>query len=162
MFVWQISVSETLPDSKLEYKIVPATWRDLGDFRHLLKVCFPKDAWPLLEMIAVVSLRHVVRLKAVTNGQIVGFIAGEHRFSDGKAWIATLGVLPEYRRRGIATALLQACEEQMTLPRIRLTVRVENYAARQLYEEWGYQQIGIWKKYYRGETDALLFEKVRS
>ena len=144
------------------FQILPATWRDLGPFRHLLKVCFPQDAWPLLEMIAVVSLPHVVRLKAVIDGQMVGFIAGESHLADGKNWIATLGVLPEYRRWGIGTALLQACEEHMSLPRIRLTVRVENIAARQLYEEQGYQQIGIWKNYYRGGTDALLFEKVRS
>jgi ribosomal protein S18 acetylase RimI-like enzyme len=92
---------------------------------------------------------------------MVGFIAGEYHFADGKNWIATLGVLPEYRRRGIATALLQACEDQMTLPRIRLTVRAENFAAQQLYKDLGYLQIGMWKKYYHGGADALLLEKVK-
>ncbi len=47
--------------------IEPATLRDLGALRHLEQVCFPKDAWPLLDLIGVLTFRGVMRLKAV-NG----------------------------------------------------------------------------------------------
>jgi ribosomal-protein-alanine N-acetyltransferase len=90
---------------------------------------------------------------------MVGFIAGEHRIAEKTAWIATLAVHPVYRRRGIATALLVACEDLLTLPRIRLTVRVENVAAQELYRKSGYHKVGIWPKYYSGGGDALLLEK---
>ena len=152
-------MSESAYATKNEFKIIPATWKDLGAFRYLEKISFPKDAWPLLDMIAVLSLPKVVRLKAVLDDLMVGFIAGEHRVAEKTAWIATLAVHPEYRRRGIATSLLLACEEQLILPKIRLTVRVENVAAQELYIKSGYQKVGIWPKYYSGGGDALLLEK---
>jgi len=61
--------------------------------------------------MAVLTFPDVIRLKAVVDGKMVGFIAGDPRRSEGMAWIATLGVLPEYRRQGIARQLLLACEK---------------------------------------------------
>ena len=45
--------------------IEPATWRDLNALRHLEKVCFPLDAWPLWDLVGVLTLPNVVRLKAM-------------------------------------------------------------------------------------------------
>ena len=110
-------------------------------------------------MIAVLSVSHVVRLKAVAGVEMIGFIAGEQRVPEKLAWIATLGVLPDYRRQGIASALLSTCEAQLTMPRIRLTVRAENLAAQQLYQNFGYYKVGYWPDYYNGGGNALVFEK---
>ncbi len=70
--------------------------------------------------------------------QMVGFIAGDVRRMEGVAWIATVAVLPEYRGRGIGAALLQACEAQIPVNRIRLCVRPSNDVAIRLYERFGY------------------------
>ena len=139
-------------------EIVPATWRDLGTLRHLEKVCFPEDAWPLLDLIAVLSLSNVVRLKAIHDDQMIGFVAGDQKSGD-LAWIATIGVLPAYRRQGVASTLLQACETQLDVARIRLSVRMGNAGAVRLYENFGYHRVDIWPKYYRDGTDAIVFEK---
>jgi len=147
-----------MPSETLPYQIMPATWRDLGSLRQLEKICFPKDAWPLLDLIGVLSLPKVVRLKAIRNEQMIGFVAGDQR-SNGLAWIATIGVLPEYRRQGVASALLRACETLLGASRIRLSVRLGNMRAIQLYEHFGYQRVDIWPKYYQDGTDALVFEK---
>ena len=96
--------------------ILPATLRDLGSLRRIEQACFPKDAWPLLDLMAVLTWPEVIRLKAVADGQMVGFIAGDPRRTEGVAWIATLGVLPDYRRQGIARALLQECEKKLNAP----------------------------------------------
>ena len=85
--------------------VEPATWRDLNQLRNIEKICFPQDAWPLWDLIGVLTLPNVVRLKAVSDNRMVGFIAGDMRPSDHMAWIATVGVLPEYRGRGVGTAL---------------------------------------------------------
>ena len=141
------------------FQIVPANWRDLGTLRPLEKVCFPEDAWPLLDLIGILSLPNVIRLKAVSNHQMIGFIAGDKR-SGGLAWIATIGVLPEYRRLGIASALLTECETRLDVSRIRLSVRLGNVNAIRLYEGFGYQRVDIWPKYYQDGTDALVFQKL--
>ncbi len=139
--------------------MLPANWRDLGGLRQLEKICFPVDAWPLLDLIGVLSLPNVVRLKAVISDQMIGFVAGEKKSSD-LGWIATIGVLPEYRRQGIAAALLTECETRLEVSRIRLNVRLGNTRAIQLYEGFGYQRVDIWPKYYQDGTDALVFEKL--
>ena len=140
-------------------EIVPANWRDLGALRQLEKVCFPQDAWPLLDLIAVLSLPNVIRLKATINDGMVGFIAGDKK-SSHLGWIATIGVLPEFQRQGIASQLLDVCEAQLEVERIKLTVRQGNGGAIQLYEGRGYRQVGIWPAYYQDQTDALVFEKL--
>jgi ribosomal protein S18 acetylase RimI-like enzyme len=146
-----------LPESNIA--VHPAGLRDFKAVQHLEKVCFEQDAWPMLDILGVLTIPQVIRLKAVDQENLIGFIAADLRRTQGVAWIATLAVLPEYRRLGVAEGLLKICEDQITLPRIRLTVRQSNYPAIELYRKAGYQQIEIWKKYYRGGEDALIFEK---
>jgi ribosomal-protein-alanine N-acetyltransferase len=140
-------------------EIQPAGIRDLGALRRLEHACFEKDAWPLLDLIAVLTWPDVIRLKAVENGELIGFVAGDPRPSEGVIWIATLGVDPRYQRRGIGRALLHACEEKASLPTMRLTVRLSNAPAISLYEKEGYRSVDIWKRYYNDEEDGLVMEK---
>lgn len=139
--------------------IEPATWRDLNALRHLEQVCFPQDAWPLWDLIGVLTFPNVFRIKASVNGQMAGFIAADLHRSENLAWIATIGVLPEYRRQGIGTALLTAVEEQITASSIRLSVRVSNHPALNLYNQLGYSRYGTWPHYYADGEDALVLEK---
>jgi ribosomal protein S18 acetylase RimI-like enzyme len=139
--------------------IEQASLHDLGPLRRLEQICFPKDAWPLLDLVSVLTFRGVVRLKAVNDKQMVGFIAGDVKRMEGVAWIATVGVLPEYRGRGIGEALIRACEAQVPVNRIRLCVRPSNETAIRLYERLGYSQAGEWAKYYQDGEAALVMEK---
>jgi ribosomal-protein-alanine N-acetyltransferase len=141
--------------------IEAAGWKDLNAVRHVEQVCFPLDAWPLWDILGVLTFPNVVRLKATDDGKVVGFIAGDLRPSEDLAWIATIGVLPEYRRRGIGAALLTACEERLTLSRIRLMVRISNQEAIELYRRTGYHQAGVWPHYYQDGEDAYILEKQR-
>jgi ribosomal-protein-alanine N-acetyltransferase len=141
--------------------ILPATLRDLGSLRRIEHACFPRDAWPLLDLIAVLTWPDVIRLKAVVDGQMVGFIAGDPRPSENLAWIATIGVLPENQRRGIGRALLQACEQRLPQPRIRLCVRVSNEGAIEMYKQEGYLSVNTWREYYNDKENALVMEKIR-
>ena len=141
--------------------ILPATLRDLGPLRRIEQACFLKDAWPLLDLIAVLTWPEVVRFKAVEDGQMIGFIAADPRPSDGLAWIATVGVLPEYQRRGIGRALLLECEKRLTQARIRLCVRASNEAAIRLYQQEGYLATDTWREYYNDNENALVMEKIR-
>ena len=136
--------------------------RDLNALRQLEKVCFPQDAWPLLDLIGVLTFPNVVRLKASDGTRMVGFIAGDIRHNDNIAWIATVGVLPEYRRRGIGALLLEECESKLPYNAIRLCVRHTNQEAIRLYERYGYRGISQWRDYYQDGESALVMEKRRS
>ena len=142
-------------------EILPATLRDLPSLRHLEKVCFSQDAWSIADLFAVLTFPAVIRLKAVDKGKMIGFIAGDPRKVKGFSWIATVGVLPDYRRKGIGRALLHRCEDQLPTTRVRLSVRISNENAIQLYRQEGYQTINIWEKYYNDDTDAVVMEKSR-
>ena len=143
------------------WQIMPANWRDLNELRQIEKICFGDDAWPLLDLVAVLTFSGVIRLKAVTSERMVGFIGGEVNSREGTGWITTIGVLPDYRRQGIAQALLSACEEQLGTARVRLSVRRSNLAAIALYQKTGYFQAGVWPAYYYDREDALILEKKR-
>jgi len=140
-------------------KIGPASIRDLRSLQKLERACFKEDAWSLFDLLMVLTSPEVVRLRAVENGEMVGFVAGETRHSRGCAWIATIGVDPRYQRRGIGRVLLRACEAKIGLPRVRLTVRMSNEGALALYQQEGYKTIDIWKGYYRDGEDGVVMEK---
>jgi ribosomal-protein-alanine N-acetyltransferase len=137
-----------------------ANWLDLPALQRLERVCFDIDAWSILDLIGVLSIPDFIRLKASVEGQMAGFVAAEQRKNETRAWIVTIGVFPEYRRYGIARALMRACEEQIQLPVVRLCVRRSNNAAQHLYETSGYQRIDIWRHYYHSGEDALVYEKI--
>jgi ribosomal-protein-alanine N-acetyltransferase len=153
-----MTVSQTLSGSGIQ--IEPATWRDVKDLFQLEKICFQLDAWPLLDILGVLTIPQIIRMKAVDQESLIGFIAIDLRRSQQTAWIATFAVLPSYRKLGIGTALLRISEEQVDLPKIRLCVRQSNQEAIRLYQKYGYQQVEVWKKYYRGGDNALVFEKI--
>lgn len=141
-------------------EIQPASLRDLGSLRRLESISFEKDAWSVFDLVAVLSWSDVIRLKAVIDGEMIGFVAGDPRPTQNTGWIATIVVDPRYRGRGIGTALLRACEERMSFPRVRLTVRISNDKAISLYEKEGYRTVDIWKRYYNDGEDGLVMEKI--
>jgi len=140
-------------------EIVKASIRDLSALRRLENEAFKKDAWPLLDLIAVLTFGNVIRLKAVDGETMVGFIAGDPRPSNGWGWIAIVAVDLSYRRQGIGTALLRTCEEALGVSRARLTVRMSNQPAISMYKKEGYATMDIWKGYYADSEDAILMEK---
>jgi ribosomal-protein-alanine N-acetyltransferase len=148
-------------DDNHRMQILPATFFDLNALIKLERACFGADAWPLLDLIAVLTLANVVRLKAVEDDAMVGFAAGDPRPAEGFSWIATIGVAPQFRRRGIGRGLLRACEAQLSTPRLRLSVRLSNHAAIRLYREEGYAQVDVFQNYYRDGEAAILMQKSR-
>ncbi len=139
-----------------------ALWRDYPQLQHIEKTCFsPDDHWPFWDLLGVLTLPGVVRLKAVVDDRMIGFISGERQTGRQIGWITNLAVLPEYRRQGIAQGLLSDCEEELGLQRICLSVRASNLPAINLYRSNGYQEVKHWKKYYAGGEDAIVLEKLR-
>ena len=95
------------------------------------------------------------------DGALVGYLIVS-RYVD--AWhIMNIAVSPDFRRRGIATALLERLFE-LTDDRSRrgytLEVRVSNDGAVRLYERLGFEARGIRRGYYTdNREDALIMWK---
>ena len=140
-------------------EIIKTSLLDLSALRKLELASFGKDAWPFLDLIAVLTFADVIRLKAVEDDQMVGFVAGDPHPRDGWGWVATIAVDPRHRQKGIGRALLQACESKLGVPRVRLTVRTSNHVAIAMYEKEGYTTTDIWKAYYNDGEDGMVMEK---
>lgn len=91
--------------------------------------------------------------------QLVGFVIGDRRRRRGTGWIASIGVHPDYRRRGIGRILLEACEQELATPKYRLVLRPSNLGAKNLYQNAGYREVDLWRKYYADREDGLVMEK---
>lgn len=89
-------------------------------------------------------LRHIqqfpdLSFAAVTGNQVVGAVLGTH---DGrKGWINRLAVRPEFRRRGVAAALVKTCDTAIRRQGIEIVaalVEIENDASASLFRKLGY------------------------
>ena len=91
------------------------------------------------------SIAKVVRL----GGRIAGYLCASRIIDEGH--ILTFAVHPEFRNRGIATALIRDILEQLEGEGCRfvfLEVRASNSDARKMYEKFGFRELGVRKNYY--------------
>ncbi len=143
------------------FDILPSHWRDLPSIHTLERACFGPDAWNWLELLSLL-FSSGVRLKAVADGRLVGFVAGERHPAEQCAWIVTIGVLPDYQRHGIGARLLIESEAQLNMPAIKLTVRESNHSALALYRKLGYAPQHSVPRYYSDGETGVVMEKILS
>jgi len=95
---------------------------------------------------------------AVLDDTIAGYICIDYVVDEGH--ILNLSVHPDYRKRNIATALVEDAIEELKTKACRfiyLEVRASNYTARKLYKSFGFSVIGNRKNYYVGPVeDAVI------
>jgi [ribosomal protein S18]-alanine N-acetyltransferase len=98
---------------------------------------------------------------AESNSQLVGFICA--RVSPGEWEIENVVVANEFRRQGIASALVNALFESAKKadhPTVHLEVRESNLPARQLYTKHGFREVGERPNYYcNPPEDAVLYTR---
>jgi len=141
--------------------ITTASLGDLFAAHALEKACFGVDAWGYFEIFAALVSPGQVRLKVVADGKMIGLVIGDPHPFERVGWIATLGVHPDYQRRGIGRKLLTECEAALRHPVLKLTVRQSNHSAIALYHQFGYHQVGVWPRYYASGEDGIVMEKRR-
>lgn len=98
---------------------------------------------------------------AFCEDEIAGYIGG--RTITGETEIFNVAVLPEFRRKGIAKALIEkfidAVREKST-DVIFLEVRASNLAAISLYEKAGFVFCGLRKDYYTNPKENALLMRL--
>ncbi len=143
------------------YTVSDASLFDLPAVRRLERACFPKDAYDVLTLLNLALSPSVLRLKATSDGRLVGYLAGEVRDYDATGWVITVGVLPAYEGRGIGSSLLASAERAMRarVTCVKLTVRRSNARAISLYDRCGYKWVSTIRGYYHDGEDGLIMEK---
>jgi ribosomal-protein-alanine N-acetyltransferase len=142
------------------YTLRRATLFDLRAVHHLEQVIFPRDAYPYLDLALLFLWPRIVNLKIVApDGSLAGFGSATRGLSRQRGWIITLGIDPAHQRRGLGAYLLDACEQRLKRPFVRLTVRAGNTTAIRLYERAGYVTIERQRGYYRDGETGLIMEK---
>lgn len=144
--------------------------RDLINERRL--VIRPADAGELSEVAAIQATApessqwqpqdyltyecHV----GVLDGRIAGFVVSR-RVASGEREILNVAVHPGFRRSGVATQLIRA--EVSRWPGAHfLEVRESNTAARNLYQQLGFEQVGTRPEYYENPTETGIVMRIFS
>ena len=91
---------------------------------------------------------------------VVGFLA-TRPLAPGECEILNLAVAPDYRRQGVAHALLAALLESFS-GAIYLEVRASNTAARSLYKSLGFEEVTARSEYYQNPSEAAIVLKFHS
>lgn len=129
------------------------------------KVCFSMP-WSRRELENQMNATSCIFLAAVDDeGTVMGYIGLMFVLDEG--YISNVAVAPEFRRRGVADALISALinRTKRNLAFLTLEVRESNTPAISLYEKHGFKLVGIRKNYYeKPKENALLmtlfFDKV--
>ena len=128
----------------------------IKDVAQIEKACFSKP-WDEISIAAELKNEFSEFYIAVENGTAVGFV-GLYALT-GEADIVRVGVLPQYRNRGIARAVLTKSLENVDGD-VFLDVRESNVPAILLYRSLGFYDTGVRKDYYSDpEENAVLMKR---
>jgi ribosomal-protein-alanine N-acetyltransferase len=92
------------------------------------------------------------------DGKVLGY--GGLAVLGDEGWVNNLGVRRDAQRRGIGRALLEALlaeAERRGARRALLEVAADNVAAQKLYAGYGFEAVGVRRRYYQpSDRDALV------
>jgi [ribosomal protein S18]-alanine N-acetyltransferase len=140
---------------------------DLEPMFRLDEACFAEefrfDRESMREFAEVGSA--FVKVAEKVCGEMVGFVIThiEQVASELRAYVVTLDVATEYRRKGLARRLMKEAEERAIAAGVRwmqLHVFTGNAGAIQFYEELGYERIRTRRRFYGAPgLDAFVYGK---
>ncbi len=124
---------------------------------HPISLTYPHDPHALADEWTNVSLV----LVALAGSDPVGYTVLIERPSSG-AWVTDLVVAPSWRRRGVASALLDSAREwtdERGHRRLFIEMQSKNQAAIRLAQKHGFEFCGYNDHYYSTQDVALFFER---
>ena len=143
------------------FEIVGMNAGHLDEITRMETLCF-SCPWSYESLKNELTNPVAVYFIAEFDGRPVGY-AGMHYVLD-EGYIANIAVHPDFRCRGIATALMErldAFAHDKALAMLSLEVRVSNSGAIRIYEKSGYQRVGVRRGFYeKPREDAYIMTKI--
>ncbi len=141
-------------------QVVTMAEEHISALAQLEKECFA-DPWSEKALADELTNPNAVFRVALIDEEVAGYVGMLHVLDEGD--ICNVAVFDKFRRRGVATALIQhlvdyAVENQLSF--ITLEVRESNIGAQKFYETMGFETIGIRKNFYDNPKEhAILMNK---
>ena len=142
------------------YEIINASEKHVEQLEQLEKVCFSMP-WTRDFLISQLPDDRHIFIAAADGEKVLGYVGMMYVIDEG--YISNVAVAPEYRRQGIADALILELIDRckiLKLSFVTLEVRAGNSPAISLYEKHGFSPVGRRKNYYDfPKEDAILMTK---
>ncbi|MDQ5983179.1 MAG: [Ribosomal protein S18]-alanine N-acetyltransferase [Eubacteriales bacterium SKADARSKE-1] len=141
-------------------KIVKMEKEHIDKLADLEKICF-NDPWSEDSLSFELTNKNAYFIVAMQNNNVLGY-AGMHCVLD-EGYIANVAVFPSFRKKGIGKELLRNIlnyAEKNNFAFVTLEVRRSNFNAIKLYKNFGFEQMGIRKNFYKNPNeDAIIMTK---
>lgn len=127
-----VSIRPARPD---DYDAILALWSESGS---LAETDGRESPQAFLRQLSAFADSYLV---AIQSGEVVGVVLGSH--DHRKGWINRLAVSPRHRRKGIASALVAACEAALQRCGVDLIVahvETHNEPSAAAFERFGYRE----------------------
>ena len=140
------------------WTIRPAERRDIPELLEIEVAQFP-EPWTRSMLLDEITNKETRRYTvAVEDKTIIGYLGV--MFVMDELHVNTVGTLPGYEGRGVATSLMNDAwlvAKEKGVHRATLEVAVSNTRAQELYFRFGFSPVGVRKNYYeRTHEDALI------
>ncbi len=149
------------------FSIVPAQKRHLYSVTVMTQRFFPYTGFNYAEILRRMANPLIKYFVAVAGGHTIGFVDFELKPERSSAQILGLGVLEEWRQKGVGKALLEYALNEIRshtdadgkpIRQVELLVSEANPAALTLYRHLGFRQHGLLDRMLGGQT-ILVFVK---
>ena len=141
-------------------EITTMTSAHVAQIAAIEKLCF-SDPWSENSVASELENRLSLWLVALDGDTVAGYVGSQSVLDE--ADMMNVAVHPDFRRQGIAEALVSGLVEHLKAMGshcLTLEVRASNAPAIALYEKLGFAEIGRRKNYYRNpREDALILRK---
>ena len=126
----------------------------------LEKLCF-SDPWSEKSVASELTNKLSLWLVAVENDTVVGYVGSQTVM--GETDMMNVAVHPDFRKRGVATALIVGLVEELRKQGshcLTLEVRASNAPAISVYSALEFREVGRRRNYYHNpREDALILRK---
>lgn len=141
-------------------QISKMTISDLNEIEDILLSDFD-DFWNINVFKGELLNPNSKYIVARSNNKIVGF-AGIWKAVDD-VHITNIVTAKKFRRQGIGSMLLsnliEMAKSEKNINSITLEVNTNNIPAQKLYKKFGFNVVGLRKKYYNNTEDAVIMTK---
>lgn len=144
-------------------RIRDAGIEELPEVQHIENSCFGEERYSEEVLAAMLEEKGFETFLAEEDDELMGSATVNYRDDLVAAQLVSIAVLPRFRGKGVAKALLAEAEDRVRgrgADRMVLQVSVTNVAALNLYLHQGYVLEGMIGDYYGPGRDAYFMDKV--